>query len=200
MAQRKTRPEAWWNKIPAEMREAVYDHGEAHSLEATLRWIEAEFGVATNRTSLSEWLELMRGEKSLQARFAERLERLQAASDRAEAVGEMVGKTCGLHEANVALLSQALLDAQLEGKGEEREALAIQLSGLIDSISKKERATAATETAALNRQKFQRDTCKLFLEWHESEEAKRIAAQPGTTQAQKIELLGQAMFGEDWGQ
>ncbi len=45
--------------------------------------------------------------------------------------------------------------------------------------------------------KFQRDSCKLFLKWFDKEQAKKIATGTGSN-AEKIEQLGLAMFGEDW--
>lgn len=50
---------------------------------------------------------------------------------------------------------------------------------------------------ALQEQKFQRDTCALFIRWNEDARAREIAA-AGIDNAEKIERLGQLMFGEDW--
>jgi hypothetical protein len=50
---------------------------------------------------------------------------------------------------------------------------------------------------ALDRQRFQRDTCSLFLQWSEDKRAREIAAGTGS-QAEKIETLGRAMFGDTW--
>jgi hypothetical protein len=49
----------------------------------------------------------------------------------------------------------------------------------------------------LDRQKFQRLAVKNFLDWYESKAAKDIASS-NLSHADKIEKLGQAMFGEDW--
>jgi hypothetical protein len=51
--------------------------------------------------------------------------------------------------------------------------------------------------AELDREKYQRDTCKLFLKWFADEQAKSIVSGGGTN-AEKIEALGRKMFGEDW--
>jgi hypothetical protein len=50
---------------------------------------------------------------------------------------------------------------------------------------------------SLRRQKFMRDTCRLFLQWSEDPRAKEILNSP-TSHAEKIEALGRGMFGEDW--
>ncbi len=55
------------------------------------------------------------------------------------------------------------------------------------------------QTIELERQKFQRTTCELFLKWREDTRAREIADGPGTT-ADKVERLGQAMFGDLWEQ
>lgn len=49
----------------------------------------------------------------------------------------------------------------------------------------------------LARQKFQRDTCNLFLKWNEDSRAQEIAASSGSN-ADKIEALGHIMFGDEW--
>ena len=54
------------------------------------------------------------------------------------------------------------------------------------------------EIVQLERQKFQRETCRLFLKWAEDERAKQIANRGGMEQGEKIQALGHLMFGEDW--
>lgn len=49
----------------------------------------------------------------------------------------------------------------------------------------------------LSKKRLQITTCEKFLEWFKDERARQIADGAGTN-AQKIEALGQAMFGEDW--
>ncbi len=55
----------------------------------------------------------------------------------------------------------------------------------------------ADQALALDRKRFQRETCELFVEWSADQRAKDIAAAP-ITNAAKIEQLGQLMFGDDW--
>ncbi|HMO51900.1 MAG TPA: hypothetical protein PKE26_11005 [Kiritimatiellia bacterium] len=59
------------------------------------------------------------------------------------------------------------------------------------------RAQIAEEALAIARKKFQRDTCELFLKWYQDQRAADIAAAPGDP-AEKMELLGQLIFKEDW--
>lgn len=53
------------------------------------------------------------------------------------------------------------------------------------------------EAQRLAERKYQRDSCKLFLKWFDAEAAKKIATS-GLSNADKIEALGQQMFGKDW--
>ena len=55
------------------------------------------------------------------------------------------------------------------------------------------------QALSLEKQKFQRDTCGLFLKWAADQRAKEIAGS-NESNAAKIERLGQLMFGEDWKQ
>jgi hypothetical protein len=53
------------------------------------------------------------------------------------------------------------------------------------------------EQLALEKAKFQRQTCELFLKWHEDQRAVAAANGAGDN-SEKIERLGQLMFGQDW--
>lgn len=62
----------------------------------------------------------------------------------------------------------------------------------------RERLAQDAQSLELDRQKFQRTTCELFLTWAADQRAKDIAAAPGASNSQKIEAIGKLMFGEDW--
>lgn len=53
------------------------------------------------------------------------------------------------------------------------------------------------EELKLARERFQRDTCELFLKWHAEKSALDVA-NADASNADKIEKLGQLMFGETW--
>jgi len=53
------------------------------------------------------------------------------------------------------------------------------------------------EELALAREKYQRETCALFIKWHTEKTALDVANSESTN-ADKIERLGQLMFGETW--
>lgn len=76
---------------------------------------------------------------------------------------------------NKAKLDKAKLDLQVQAEERQREAL------------------------KLEQEKYRRETCELFLKWSEDQRAQAIA-QGSAPNAQKIEQLGQLIFGEDWKQ
>jgi hypothetical protein len=53
------------------------------------------------------------------------------------------------------------------------------------------------EIITLNKKKFQRQTCELFIKWFENEQVKK-ALESRASNSDKIEQLGQVIFGEDW--
>jgi hypothetical protein len=61
----------------------------------------------------------------------------------------------------------------------------------------REKVGLKREELELEIKKFQRETCELVLKHAEDQRVKDIAAGAGTN-AEKIEQLGQIMFGEDW--
>lgn len=54
------------------------------------------------------------------------------------------------------------------------------------------------EKLALEKARFKRETAELFLKWFEDQRAREIATKPGISSADKIERIGQLMFGDDW--
>jgi len=49
----------------------------------------------------------------------------------------------------------------------------------------------------LSRKKFQRTTCELFLKWYDNKKARDVVESRASND-EKLEQLGQVMFGEDW--
>lgn len=61
----------------------------------------------------------------------------------------------------------------------------------------KERVALKAGELDLARQRFRRETAEMFLQWYEDQRARDVAGS-GASQAEKIERLGELMFGEDW--
>lgn len=61
-----------------------------------------------------------------------------------------------------------------------------------------QRTRLAEQALNLQKQKFHRETCELFIKWVEDKRATDIIAAPGVAASDKIEMLGKLMFQEDW--
>lgn len=75
------------------------------------------------------------------------------------------------------VVSQAMALAKIEAGDRDRELKAQQL--------------------ALDEKRFQRETCELFVKWAADDKARGIVGSAASN-AEKIEQLGQLMFGEGW--
>ena len=72
-----------------------------------------------------------------------------------------------------------------------------EVIALFGSVLEARKIRVKQDALELLKKKYQRDTCKLYLQWQADEKAKAIVNSSGTN-AEKIEQLGKAMFGEDW--
>ena len=60
------------------------------------------------------------------------------------------------------------------------------------------RAHIAEQALAMAKQKFQRETCELFIKWHTDQRASQILDDVDASNEDRIEHLGELIFGEDW--
>lgn len=100
---------------------------------------------------------------------------------------EEMGHAASSEEKSKLLERLSTTVARIRSGDIQRELVALKRAGLVQGA----------ETIALAREKFQRDTCALFLRWAEDQRAREIASSGGDN-ADKIARLGQLMFGEDW--
>ena len=161
-------------------------------------------GLLVTDQNLSEW------RKGGFAEWLARREKLEATKELSQFAANVAKAGNGsLSEGAAAILAGKLLEL-LEGLGDEKptaetlDALTLALSRLRagDHNAEKLRLTTlrldqTAELLELERQKFQRTTCELFMKWREDERARNIADGPGTND-EKINQLGSEMFGELW--
>lgn len=167
--------------------------------------LEEDFeGLRVSDNNLSEW------RKGGYAEWLARREKLDATRELAQFAADLTKAGNGSLSDGAAAIAAGKLLEVLEGLGdatpspETLDALTLALSRLRagDHVAEKLRLTTlrldqTAELLALEKQKFQRTTCELFLKWREDQRAKTISEGPGTND-EKIEQLGQAMFGDLW--
>lgn len=185
MTQRKPRADARLLNLPEQQQAQLADWLLAgmpyHVARAT---VEKEFGVKTSMAGLAGfWRDVC--QPALIRRRARMVETADAITA-AITGGNQVDK------ALEGAIKQKAFEILINPAAEAADVSAI--AGMALKIRDQD---LKAEQVGLARQKFQRETCELFLRWSEDQRAREIAA-GSTTNAEKIERLGQLMFGEDW--
>ncbi len=147
---RKRNPLSKLSGLTAEQASAVFDFGEAHTLEVTCKHLADEYDVDISKDGLSRWLNHERAERN----FAQQLDRITMADERAGSIAKRVGKATALTEANIALLSTALLNASLAEDVAGVDAASKALSLVVGAATSQQKVTIAADAVALNRDKF----------------------------------------------
>jgi hypothetical protein len=155
-------------------RPHLADYAAGHSLAETRVWL-GEDGLRTSQAALSEFLSWF----SLRQQLSRNEQTVESVLDQLKRTRPDLTEE-DLFAAGQSFFS-ALAIEQRDTKGWKRTQ---------DLRMKR-------ELVRLERQKFQRDTCELFLRWYADEQAKQIASGVQTN-SEKIERLGQLMFGDGW--
>ncbi len=96
------------------------------------------------------------------------------------------------YSAVMSLIGQLAMD-----KASSEELDVDSLFNLTKLLVEGKKVEQKSEDLSLQREKFQRETCALFLKWSEDQRAKTIST-AATSNTDKIEQLGALMFGPDW--
>ena len=172
---RKARSDAHLKTLPPERQEDIVEYARDHSLKDTKAWLAGD-GVVTSAGALSEFLSW----------WALR-DRLTRNESTVETVLEQLKQTRpDLTEDDLFNAGQAFFSAlaieQMDPKA---------WKGTQDLRFKQ-------QEVRLEREKYQRDLTEKFLEWFEDRQAREIAENTALSRKEKIEAIGQKMFGELW--
>lgn len=140
-----------------------------------LKWIKDECDVRSSAAALSDFLSW----------YAARQE---ARSNEAR-VSAFLDEERNLHP--------ELTDEQLFERGQRAFSLLAIARQDAKEWTTVQKVGIDKSAAQTDRTKFRRETCELFLEWSQNEQAKAIAS-GGSTHSEKLLALDQAMFPEDW--
>jgi hypothetical protein len=147
--------------------------------------VEKEFGVRVPLGSFTPFWE--------QACVPQLVWRRRQAVDTADAVAQAADKTPGRFDvATVDALKQRAFELAISPHANPKD-----VKSLFMLVLKSRDQEIDQAQLELDRRRFQRETCELFLKWAEDQQARAIAA-GGQTNSEKIERLGQLMFGDDW--
>lgn len=174
---RNPRADAKLKRLPEEVQAHIAELCTKPGVtqRSILDWIEKECDVKSSPAALSEWLSWY--------------------SARAEARASEARVMAFLDEERQ--LHPELSDAELFAKGQRMFSLLAIATQDPLAWTRVQKVTVLRDVGELERQKFQRQTCELFVKWAADQRAKDISSS-SSTNAEKIEALGQLMFGESW--
>ena len=188
---RKRNPLSKLSVLTAEQADAVFEFGESHTLEVACKHLADEYDIEISKDGLSKWLNRERAERE----FEQHLQRLTIADKRADSIAKSVGVSQKLTGANIALLSTALQTALLAEDKDGIEAASKALSLVVGASTSQQKVTIAADVAALNRDKFEVETCELFLRWSTDQKARDIV-ESSVPNAEKIAALRKTFFAD----
>lgn len=173
----------------------LFDEGWA--VEEVAKQIEANIGIATSAAAVSGMCK--------RHAFAWKIEQAkEAANDKATSLPadfdakkkaalaqrefEKVFNELSTQE--IIALQRLDLDRQIAKTNAEIELEKLKLARV--------KAEQKDRDFALEKAKFKRTTCELFVKWYADKRAQEIMTS-GASQSEMIEALGRAMFPDDWG-
>ena len=153
------------------------------SYKAAQKWL-AGYGLKVSVTALSGFFNSL----PMRTRYASLVAAQQAETAKAEL-------PANIEEATRERIAQTMFEMAHLNLGESQKLQLIALQQNKEGMKGNYELKKAK--LDLDRQKYQRLTVKNFFDWYEDKTAREIATS-NMSQADKIEKLGQAMFGEDW--
>lgn len=189
---RKPRADSKLKTLPEERQDAIAEYARGHSLSDTLSWLRSD-GLQTSAAALSgflSWYALRAEYRQDEVTTEALLERLK--EEMPELSEEQIDD---LGQRTFSLLSIRRND--LEGFVSIRSARSKAELEKAKIDLRKQAETRLQEGLNLQREKFRRETCELFLKWFEDKRAREIAGSSETF-SDKLKQLDQLMFPEDW--
>jgi proteasome lid subunit RPN8/RPN11 len=171
---RKPRSDSPLRMLAAERQEEIITYLEQHSHAETLAWLlQKDLKVSSGALSMwySWWL-LRRRSQQDEATVISLIDNLRRRKTR-------------------------LSEEELYAIGQESFNLLAIRNQDSETWARLQHIRQREKVVSLAQQKFQRETCELFLKWRDDQKAMEIADSRASN-AEKIEKLGRLMFGKHW--
>ncbi|HEX8310110.1 MAG TPA: hypothetical protein VF614_02260 [Chthoniobacteraceae bacterium] len=214
MRRRKIRADAVLRGLDDSQKKAVFEFAESHSLEKTAQWLKDEFDLANPETgdpldhsTVSRWLKAERED----AGMIELLGQIADDAERAEAVGEAIGKGNQLTEAATKMLAGAAFRFLRENP-EKPDPLQLELFAKtilkirgqdLDAESGRTKAAHLERTLAqkdrdfaLQREKFIVTSCEKIMQAARDPKMREVVDDSKLTNAEKIAAIRHAYFAD----
>ena len=186
MSTRKPRADASLKTLPEERQAEIIEYMRSHKLADTRAWL-TEQGITASIGALSGFWSWW----NLDVRLKHQMKEAATIADELKSVLGTLPQL-NLSEEQLNLVAQTAFEVDAVKREDFDQFVALR------QLRQKDRRLALDrEEHGLSLQKFQRDTCELFLKWAEDQRAKEVLAS-SSSNAEKIEQLGSLMFGDLW--
>ena len=194
----KRRIDAWDATLTDDQRWAAYDAFRRFGWQGCQTFVEEKCEQdPPSRTAIYGWLPSMRKAES-QHRILTAVKAKEDIKKEIKAVGDIDTE---LEHLWLSLSLQSALAGDVDaGKNYLMAGMALRDSALEGAkfSLKQEAEKRAGEELDLAKTKFSRETCELFVKWYDDQRAKDINNNAGIGTQEKVEQLGELIFGEDW--
>jgi hypothetical protein len=146
--------------------------------------------VSTGR--LSEWWQARQSEL-LQDKL---LKQISTGANQVREVEKMLAKNPAPETETLIKLVRVLI-LKFSTEANMTPEMSELVFNMLKPVIKWHEVQGKAEERSFNREKWQRETCELFIKWFADEEAKKILSSNVPT-ADKTERLGQRLFGDLW--
>jgi len=193
------RKDAWCSQLSEDDAWAVYDaHATAKSWEACAAKAVEDHNVAMpTRSTYYRFRERMAVRKSEH--------RIELAITEKARIGREMDAIGEINPELKRAFEQRALESELRGDHQGADkwmklalALGEAMNRKIELELKRQIAERGDKALALQVKKFQKDTCELFIKWSRDKRVKEIANSKGLGTDEKVDRLGNLIFGEDW--
>jgi len=190
MKERASKLDAYAQRLDELLRPAS-EGGQGLTLAQAQEQLRLD-GCAVSTSRLSDWW-AAREAARLQDRL---LGQIASGARQCQEVEKELGKV-GAPELDTLIKLHRVLILKLSTEVQADTELLELVNRMMKPVVAFARLKQLDAQLALDRDKFKRETCELFLKWSEDNRAKEIAASSGSN-SDKIAKLGELMFGEDW--
>lgn len=171
---KKPRADSVLKTLPEARQMAIADYSREHTWTETRKWLAAD-GIVTSEAALSGWFSWFTLQQQLK----------QNASTVDTLLAEFKSANPSASPEQIQQVGQSFFTALALQQQDPKQWFLIQQTNL------------KREQLSLDRQKFQRETVELFITWAKDREAVELATSNAPS-GDKMEKLGQKMFGELW--
>jgi hypothetical protein len=186
MSTRKPRGDATLKTLSEERQSEIIEHLRAHTIADTRAWLQTQ-GLPTSVGSLSgfwSWYHI-------NIRLRNQMKEAASIADELKSVLSSL-PSLNLNQEQLNLVAQTAFEVDAVKREDFEQFVALRELRQRDS-----KLALGKEALGLALQKFQRESCELYIKWHEDKRAQEILAAPSSN-TDKIEQLGSLMFGDDW--